>query len=399
MSYNEQLKLITNTFKKCRIASKIINIYEQNPPAEDCDFQTRAFYNFIKNEKKFIKKNCVYKIKTPFNLQYLYLLLPKDFKRLLVIGPFFDKKITQTEFLEHAENLNISPSEQNVLSNYFTNLPAINNDNFLFIMFDTFCDELLGTDYVFIDKSNRLVSVFNNETLSGIDENLSTTANAQIIEERYAFENELMQAISLGQTHSFNALFKGVNELAFKRRIPDALRDFKNYCITSNTLMRKAAEKGGVHPLYLHSVSSIFATRIEQIRKPQECIDLIREMFFTYCRLVNEANTKNYSPIVQKTVLYVVNNLKNTLTLDTIAKTQNVSKGYLSTVFKKDTGKTLTEFILQKRVEQAISLLTTTNLKVQTIALQCGFLDLQYFSKQFKKETGKSPLEYRKNDF
>ena len=206
-----------------------------------------------------------------------------------------------------------------------------------------------------------------------------------------------MQAISLGQTHTFEAVFNNLNDLAFNRRIPDVLRDFKNYCITSNTLMRKAAEKGGVHPLYLHSISSNFAIRIEQIRKSQECIEIIREMFFTYCRLVNETSTKNFSPIVQESILYITNNLQNPLTLDLIAKVENVSKGYLSTIFKKDTGKTITQFICEKRIEQATFLLTSTNLKVQTIAQQCGFLDLQYFSKQFKKVVGVSPLDYKKN--
>ncbi len=398
MEYNLQLKLLINTFKKCRISTKIINLYDEKKFANITNFQSRAFYNFLNDEKKLIKKNCVYKIKAQFNLLYTYFLLPEDYKKLLVIGPFFDKKITQVEFLEQVEKLKISPDEQNVLSNYFANLPTVTSDDFLFVMLDTFCENILGTDYSFIDKNAPLPILFNEEDISSIDENFSITTSARIIEERYEFENELMRAISLGQTHSINSLFKGVNELAFKRRIPDALRDLKNYCITSNTLMRKAAEKGGVHPFYLHTVSSNFAVRIEQIRKSQECIEIIKEMFLTYCRLVNNSNTKNYSPIVQKTILFVVNNLKNPLTLDLIAKNQNVSKGYLSSVFKKDSGKTLTEFILEKRVEQAISLLTTTNLKVQTIALQCGFLDLQYFSKQFKKVSGKSPLEYRKNN-
>ena len=62
---------------------------------------------------------------------------------------------------------------------------------------------------------------------------------------------------------------------------------------------------------------------------------------------------------------------------------------------KKETGKTLSEYIRSKRIEFASQLLLDTNLQVQTIAFHCGIMDVQYFSKIFKKETGLTPSEYR----
>jgi hypothetical protein len=66
-------------------------------------------------------------------------------------------------------------------------------------------------------------------------------------------------------------------------------------------------------------------------------------------------------------------------------------------IMEKCTGVTLTEYIRNKRLHHAAHLLRTTNLQVQTIATHCGITDLQYFSKLFKKETGKTPKEYRKS--
>ena len=61
-----------------------------------------------------------------------------------------------------------------------------------------------------------------------------------------------------------------------------------------------------------------------------------------------------------------------------------------------ETGQTITSYINYKRVLHAMHLLSSTNLQVQTIALHCGIMDVQYFSKIFKKQVGISPLKYRK---
>ena len=105
----------------------------------------------------------------------------------------------------------------------------------------------------------------------------------------------------------------------------------------------------------------------------------------------------DYSPTVQKSIVIIESDLSAYLTLSSIAEQQNISPGYLSAVFKKETGKTITEYIREKRVKHAIYLLETTHLQIQTVALHCGIVDLQYFSKIFKKHTGKTPKEYRES--
>ena len=75
----------------------------------------------------------------------------------------------------------------------------------------------------------------------------------------------------------------------------------------------------------------------------------------------------------------------------------NVNASYLSKLFKKETGITLTEYVAKKRIEQAAFLLTSTNLQIQTVAQNCGIYDVNYFTKLFKKHTGKTPKEYRES--
>lgn len=175
------------------------------------------------------------------------------------------------------------------------------------------------------------------------------------------------------------------------------MRNTKNYAIIMNTLLRKAAEAGGVHPLYLNDVSSANALKIEAMPALGETPTLMRDIFRSYCRLVRKHSMKEYSRVVQKTIILIDSDLSADLSLKSLATNQGISPGYLSTVFKKETGKTVSEYIREKRIKHATHLLATTHLQVQTVALHCGIMDVQYFSKIFKRQTGKTPKEYRES--
>ncbi|MBQ8852224.1 MAG: helix-turn-helix domain-containing protein, partial [Oscillibacter sp.] len=169
----------------------------------------------------------------------------------------------------------------------------------------------------------------------------------------------------------------------------------KNYCIICNTLMRTAAEQGGVHPVYLDSVSSDFARRIELSRTVEGVQQMMREMVQSYCRLVKKHSMRNYSSVVQRAITYIDADLSADLSLRTLAAAQNINASYLSSLFKKETGETITEHVNKKRIEHAVHLLQSSKLQVQSIAQHCGISDVNYFSKLFKKHMGMTPREYR----
>ena len=164
-----------------------------------------------------------------------------------------------------------------------------------------------------------------------------------------------------------------------------------------NTLLRKAAERGGVHPIYLDETSNNFASRIEQSPSIKVLQELMSTMVRSYCRLVNRHATRHYSPLVQRTITYIDTDLSGDLSLNTLAAMQSINPSYLSALFRRETGQTLTEHVNEKRIRLARQLLRTTRLQVQTVAQHCGIPDVNYFSKLFKKHTGKTPREYRQS--
>ena len=81
-----------------------------------------------------------------------------------------------------------------------------------------------------------------------------------------------------------------------------------------------------------------------------------------------------------------------------IAEKLRVTEEYLSTQFRKETGRTFTETIRGYRIERIKELLTATNWKLTKIAELAGYTDPKYMSRVFKEETGMLPLEYRKKN-
>jgi YesN/AraC family two-component response regulator len=111
--------------------------------------------------------------------------------------------------------------------------------------------------------------------------------------------------------------------------------------------------------------------------------------------LVQKHSQKSYSLPVQKVITCIDTDITADLSLKTLAGILNVNSSYLSTLFKKETGITLTEYVNKKRVERAKLLLKNGNVQIQTVAQNCGILDVNYFTKIFKKHTGVTPREYR----
>jgi len=112
---------------------------------------------------------------------------------------------------------------------------------------------------------------------------------------------------------------------------------------------------------------------------------------------IEERKSSNNHSVLQSCLAHINDNLGDDLALEQVARRFYFSPAYFSTIFKSHTGVTFTEYVLQRRLERAKILLTNDYEKVSTIAQSVGFRDAGYFARVFRRETGLSPDEYRKN--
>lgn len=107
-------------------------------------------------------------------------------------------------------------------------------------------------------------------------------------------------------------------------------------------------------------------------------------------------NLKNSNLVISNIISFVDTNYSNKeISLNFLSKKFFMNSSYLSTMFKKTTNKTLIEYISEKRIDKAKTLLKCNEIKISQIHEQIGYNDYYYFSKNFKKHTGLSPLKYR----
>ncbi len=400
MFYDSQLAMLRSMLEKCHLQNRIID------PTAVVDHQmdmglrrllggsdTATFLDCFSD----IHPHTVYRVADMFLCRYIFFELPPTDKRaIFLIGPYMNTELSRQQILERGERMGVPPKQAGQLEQYYAALPVIREEHYIFAMVNTFGEQLWGKDRVQSADINRdHAAAFMTGPAQVPTDPASDMLNRNRMEDRYRFENELMSAVSQGNIHKAELMMASFSPLAFTTRTPDPLRNIKNYCIIMNTLLRKAAQSGGVHPVYLDSVSSDFARKIEGAHSMAKMPDLMREMLGAYCSLVRKNSTKNYSPLVQKTILHIESDLAGDLGLSRLARLGSVSPAYLSGLFKKETGQTVTAYVNGKRIHHAKYLLRTTGLQIQTIAQHCGILDLHYFCRLFKQATGKTPTAYR----
>ena len=99
---------------------------------------------------------------------------------------------------------------------------------------------------------------------------------------------------------------------------------------------------------------------------------------------------------VNQIVTYIKSNFQEKdICLDIIAKNVHLSPAYVSAMFKKEKNINISDYIIKIRIERAKYLLMTTDMKTYEISEEIGYVNSQYFSVLFKRNTGASPTEYR----
>lgn len=99
---------------------------------------------------------------------------------------------------------------------------------------------------------------------------------------------------------------------------------------------------------------------------------------------------------VHEIALYLQNHCSEPCTLDQLSAQFYISSSYLTRVFKSVTGFTVTEYLTVCRVRKAGNLLRDTTISITEIAAICGFGNITYFERVFKRITEYTPLQYRK---
>lgn len=143
-------------------------------------------------------------------------------------------------------------------------------------------------------------------------------------------------------------------------------------------------------------VSAAVLTALRDVEQAGGLADIVGifQQFVSHLRDV-VVRRPQYSGEISAALHYIHSNYRHDITLNQVARSVNLSAGYLSNLFKKEVGDNFVAYLNHIRIEKAKRLLADSTLKAYDIAGQVGFTDSAYFCKVFKKAVGCSPVQYR----
>ena len=99
--------------------------------------------------------------------------------------------------------------------------------------------------------------------------------------------------------------------------------------------------------------------------------------------------------IMPEILQYIEENYRNPLSLEELAEKSFYNPSYFSRIFKELYGKTLTEYITEKRINEAVKLLEDTSISIEDVCHKIGYSDKKHFYKVFKQKMKLTPGQYR----
>ncbi len=179
----------------------------------------------------------------------------------------------------------------------------------------------------------------------------------------------------------------------------DARKQYEYLTVSLVNTFMIAAIEGGVYPPDANAIADQALRKLSQIRSVSELPAIVDEAAVHLCQLVSETKHKDSGNVhVENAKHFIATHLTQEISAEDIAKEVGVSTSHLSHLFKSHTGKSMQEYILEERIEAAKQLLATTDRTISQIASLLSFCGQAYFTLVFRRHTGITPGEYRKQN-
>jgi len=142
------------------------------------------------------------------------------------------------------------------------------------------------------------------------------------------------------------------------------------------------------------------AQKHNALLQPEKVLPLCRYMLERTIVFRDSQGSARYGSVIRKAKAFIAENYADSnLTLHDVASHVALSNNHFCTVFSQESGGvTFTEYLTSMRISKAKELLSTSSMRTSEIAYAVGYNDPHYFSYLFKKNTGLSPRDFRKDD-
>lgn len=317
------------------------------------------------------------------------------FEGTLIMGPTLSHPIPN-EVLTGIINDRDAFFYRDQVARYYERLPILSNDKLNHIsvfIYHLFNKELLSPQSVLYEDFQ-----FDNYEKAKGFVNLEFTQYLQSADHNQVrlFEKKLLFMIKEGRVEDIDELsFIKEEESSSVLSKSSFLRSNKNHIITLIALVTRASMDGGLNEDTAFALHDRFIQRLEELDRLDEIRSLAREVLHTFAEKVKQARHERYSKKIIACKEYIHKHIYEEIHHNDIALEIGLSPKYLSALFKKEVGISVSEYIQQTKIEEIKRLLAYSAISISELGSLFHFNDQSYLTKVFKKIVGVTPKQYR----
>jgi YSIRK-targeted surface antigen transcriptional regulator len=282
------------------------------------------------------------------------------------------------------------------VSHFYKSLPIIKTKKIINIsafIYHLFNHQFLTPSLVIQENSKLTEENINNEK---VDVTVSQNLQSHTFHHDRLFEKKILTIIREGRVDEIKELSSiKEEEVASILSKSSYLRSIKNHIITLITLVSRASIDGGLHEEMAFSLHDRFIQKVEELNRLDEVKSLAKEVLYTYAEKVKQIKEEQYSKTITACKDYIYKHIYEEINHNDIANYVDLSPKYLSALFKKEVGITVSEYIQQGKIEEVKKLLAYSKTPISEICSLLNYNDQSYFTKVFKKVVGITPKQYR----
>lgn len=323
------------------------------------------------------------------NFLYYGLFRSKGDGIALVIGPVAQMAVDHGLAVRILRSMGEGIWRAGELMEYFSAMPAYPLRNFLQI--------LCTVNYFLNDEKLDVGRLLLGEgPLPPAAIPPKEAAAEQNIHNTYELEELMLSYVEFGRVDEIQAFFRHPPEGRAGTLAGDALRQEKNLLICAATLVTRAAIRGGLERETAFALSDLYIQKAELL---EDCAALSRlnaQMVLDFAKRVKTAKcgAHNSKP-VRAARDYILEHISEPVSTEALAAALGMNRTYLCSLFARETGMTVNQYVANIKLEEAKRLLRVTRKSIAEIGAYLGFSSQSYFQKVFRKHTGVTPGNYR----
>ncbi|MFA9376381.1 MAG: helix-turn-helix transcriptional regulator [Lachnotalea sp.] len=310
----------------------------------------------------------------------------RDTSDYLIIGPMLISECTKKQAQSLLFHLQQSDRKVEPLLEWLRSIPIINKQRLYGILY------LINLTINGQSDHSVITIPYPNEAFY----NYTISSNLEFIEPvNMDLEKAILSNIEYGNVEELEKTIRFFAPIQFYNDAK-AKKSYRDIIVASVMLSSRAAVKGGLDYTIATAMGTKYLETMEFLNNTTDITLLIKKIFLDFANKVAQSNKlTSKSLLVKQISREITTHINEKITPSIIANNLNMSCSYLCNHFKKETGKTITDYTNELKIHESKYLLKNTHLSLIEISTRLGFSSQSYFHIVFKKHMGMTPHEFR----